>query len=88
MREGFAYLKLTASLRLDRLPSIILGAVLGVPEFCLRHKTLTVFTAYCTQLTIRDNMTSLTAKDKETVKAFWAKVSSKAEDIGKDALGR
>uniref|UniRef100_A0A3P8SWC8 Globin domain-containing protein n=1 Tax=Amphiprion percula TaxID=161767 RepID=A0A3P8SWC8_AMPPE len=33
-------------------------------------------------------MTSLTAKDKATVKAFWAQVSGKAEDIGKDALGR
>ncbi|XP_056256390.1 hemoglobin embryonic subunit alpha-like [Seriola aureovittata] len=33
-------------------------------------------------------MTSLTAKDKETVRAFWAKVSGKAEDIGKDALNR
>ena len=46
------------------------------------------FTDHSSKLTIRDNMTSLTAKDKETVKAFWAKVSSKAEDIGKDALGR
>uniref|UniRef100_A0AAQ5XY69 Hemoglobin, alpha embryonic 1.2 n=1 Tax=Amphiprion ocellaris TaxID=80972 RepID=A0AAQ5XY69_AMPOC len=33
-------------------------------------------------------MTSLTAKDKATVKAFWAQVSGRAEDIGKDALGR
>ncbi|XP_040918172.1 hemoglobin embryonic subunit alpha-like [Toxotes jaculatrix] len=33
-------------------------------------------------------MTSLTAKDKDTVKAFWSKVSSKAEDIGTDALSR
>ncbi|XP_022595080.1 hemoglobin embryonic subunit alpha-like [Seriola dumerili] len=33
-------------------------------------------------------MTSLTAKDKQTVRAFWAKVSGKAEDIGKDALNR
>ncbi|XP_040917933.1 hemoglobin embryonic subunit alpha [Toxotes jaculatrix] len=33
-------------------------------------------------------MTSLTAKDKDTVKAFWAKVSGKAEDIGKDSLSR
>ncbi|XP_039979601.1 hemoglobin subunit alpha-2 [Xiphias gladius] len=33
-------------------------------------------------------MTSLSAKDKNTVKAFWAKVSAKAEDIGTDALSR
>ncbi|CAB1429132.1 unnamed protein product [Pleuronectes platessa] len=33
-------------------------------------------------------MTSLTAKDKETVKAFWAKMASKAQDIGADALNR
>ncbi|XP_022595153.1 hemoglobin subunit alpha-1 [Seriola dumerili] len=33
-------------------------------------------------------MTSLTAKDKDTVKAFWAKISGKAEDIGTDALSR
>ncbi|CAB1429136.1 unnamed protein product [Pleuronectes platessa] len=33
-------------------------------------------------------MSSLTAKDKETVKAFWAKMASKAQDIGADALNR
>ncbi|KAM4716452.1 uncharacterized protein FYW61_016785 [Anableps anableps] len=33
-------------------------------------------------------MTSLTAKDKDTVKAFWAKISPKAADIGADAFGR
>ncbi|XP_070779325.1 hemoglobin subunit alpha-1 [Enoplosus armatus] len=31
---------------------------------------------------------SLTAKDKDAVKAFWSKVSGKAEDIGTDALSR
>jgi hypothetical protein len=31
---------------------------------------------------------SLTAKDKKMVKAFWAKVAGKAEDIGCDALSR
>ncbi|KAM4717296.1 hemoglobin embryonic subunit alpha-like isoform 1-T1 [Anableps anableps] len=31
---------------------------------------------------------SLTAQDKGTVKAFWAKVVNKAEDIGADALSR
>ncbi|XP_013879712.1 hemoglobin embryonic subunit alpha [Austrofundulus limnaeus] len=33
-------------------------------------------------------MTSLSAKDKDTVKAFWAKIAPKAGDIGRDALGR
>ncbi|XP_038559119.1 hemoglobin embryonic subunit alpha-like [Micropterus salmoides] len=33
-------------------------------------------------------MTSLSAKDKDTVRAFWAKVSGKAEDIGADAISR
>ncbi|XP_041633569.1 hemoglobin subunit alpha-2 [Cheilinus undulatus] len=33
-------------------------------------------------------MTSLSAKDKETVRTFWDKVSGKAEDIGTDALSR
>uniref|UniRef100_A0A8C6LD54 Hemoglobin subunit alpha-2-like n=1 Tax=Nothobranchius furzeri TaxID=105023 RepID=A0A8C6LD54_NOTFU len=33
-------------------------------------------------------MTYLGAKDKDTVKAFWGKVSAKAEDIGQDALSR
>ncbi|XP_034567142.1 LOW QUALITY PROTEIN: hemoglobin embryonic subunit alpha-like [Notolabrus celidotus] len=33
-------------------------------------------------------MTSLTPKDKATVKAFWGRVSSKADDIGCDALAR
>ncbi|XP_070779620.1 hemoglobin subunit alpha-1-like [Enoplosus armatus] len=33
-------------------------------------------------------MTSLTAKDKDTVRTFWDKVSGKAEDIGSDAVAR
>ncbi|KAG7491839.1 hypothetical protein MATL_G00008370 [Megalops atlanticus] len=31
---------------------------------------------------------SLSAKDKAAVKAFWAKISSRAEDIGTEALSR
>ncbi|XP_061567703.1 hemoglobin embryonic subunit alpha [Cololabis saira] len=31
---------------------------------------------------------SLTSKDKDTVKAFWGKISSKADDVGADALSR
>ncbi|XP_063043166.1 hemoglobin subunit alpha-like [Engraulis encrasicolus] len=31
---------------------------------------------------------SLSAKDKATVKAVWGKISSKADDIGAEALGR
>ncbi|XP_016131448.1 hemoglobin subunit alpha-1-like [Sinocyclocheilus grahami] len=31
---------------------------------------------------------SLTAKDKDVVKAFWGKISSKADAIGQEALGR
>ncbi|KAG7223176.1 hypothetical protein INR49_015784 [Caranx melampygus] len=33
-------------------------------------------------------MTSLTAKDKATIRTFWAKISSKTEDIGTNALSR
>ncbi|KAF6727819.1 Hemoglobin subunit beta [Oryzias melastigma] len=33
-------------------------------------------------------MTSLSAKDKAAVKAFWAKASLKAGEVGADALGR
>ncbi|XP_062294020.1 hemoglobin embryonic subunit alpha-like [Scomber scombrus] len=33
-------------------------------------------------------MTSLTAKDKANVLAFWSKVSTKADDIGMDAISR
>ncbi|XP_041825042.1 hemoglobin embryonic subunit alpha-like [Melanotaenia boesemani] len=33
-------------------------------------------------------MTSLTAKDKDAVKAFWGKAATKADDIGHDALCR
>ncbi|XP_042248011.1 hemoglobin embryonic subunit alpha-like [Thunnus albacares] len=33
-------------------------------------------------------MTSLTAKDKANVKAFWAKIAPQADDIGADALSR
>ncbi|XP_051994737.1 hemoglobin subunit alpha-like [Xyrauchen texanus] len=31
---------------------------------------------------------SLTAKDKNLVRAFWGKISSKADAIGQEALGR
>uniref|UniRef100_A0A3B3V2V5 Globin domain-containing protein n=1 Tax=Poecilia latipinna TaxID=48699 RepID=A0A3B3V2V5_9TELE len=31
---------------------------------------------------------SLTAKDKDTVRTFWAKISGSAEDIGTDAISR
>ncbi|KAL6457302.1 hypothetical protein MHYP_G00342650 [Metynnis hypsauchen] len=31
---------------------------------------------------------SLTAKNKDTVKSFWAKVAPRAEEIGTDALSR
>ncbi|XP_066529886.1 hemoglobin embryonic subunit alpha-like [Hoplias malabaricus] len=31
---------------------------------------------------------SLTAKDKETVKAFWATIAPKSDQIGADAFGR
>ncbi|TDH03068.1 hypothetical protein EPR50_G00159300 [Perca flavescens] len=33
-------------------------------------------------------MTTLTAKDKDAVRTFWAKVSGKEEDIGTDAVAR
>lgn len=31
---------------------------------------------------------SLSAKDKATVKALWAKIAPKAEDVGNEALSR
>ncbi|KAL7830713.1 hypothetical protein SRHO_G00318400 [Serrasalmus rhombeus] len=31
---------------------------------------------------------SLTAKNKDTIKSFWAKAATKAEEIGTDALSR
>ncbi|KAL6457304.1 hypothetical protein MHYP_G00342670 [Metynnis hypsauchen] len=31
---------------------------------------------------------SLTAKNKDTIKSFWAKVAPRAEEIGSDALSR
>ena len=31
---------------------------------------------------------SLSGKDKAVVKAIWAKISSKSEEIGTEALGR
>ncbi|KAG7223175.1 hypothetical protein INR49_015783 [Caranx melampygus] len=33
-------------------------------------------------------MTSLTDKDKATIRTFWARISSKTEDIGTNALSR
>uniref|UniRef100_A0A672FL48 Hemoglobin embryonic subunit alpha n=1 Tax=Salarias fasciatus TaxID=181472 RepID=A0A672FL48_SALFA len=33
-------------------------------------------------------MTTLTVRDKDTIRAFWAKISTHAPDIGKDALSR
>lgn len=31
---------------------------------------------------------SLTAQDKAAVKAFWAKIAGKSDDVGADALTR
>lgn len=41
----------------------------------------------CTR-TNQSKMTSLTPRDKEAVKAFWAKVSKSSDDIGANALSR
>ena len=65
----------------------ILMVILGVTSLGLEYKTPTVWADYANSLTT-DKMTSLTAKDKETVKAFWATMASKAGDIGADALHR
>ena len=65
----------------------ILMAVLGVTSLGHEYKTPKVWADNANSLTT-DTMTSLTAKDKETVKAFWAKMASKAQDIGADALNR
>ncbi|XP_041634435.1 hemoglobin embryonic subunit alpha-like [Cheilinus undulatus] len=43
---------------------------------------------YSQQQSNQGKMTSLTEKDKATVRAFWAKVSPRAQDIGTDALSR
>ena len=67
----------------------ILEVVPGVSVLCFNYKTqhcLGYKALSDTQPT--GKMTSLTAKDKSTVLAFWAKVSSKADDIGMDAISR
>lgn len=43
---------------------------------------------YRSLLQIHPSTMSLTAKDKATVKALWAKIAGKADDIGHDALSR
>ena len=46
--------------------------------------------SYCrsnTRQSKRSKM-SLTAKDKSVVKAFWGKISGKADVVGAEALGR
>jgi len=63
---------------------------LGVSMLCFEHKNpslLGLITAFSNTRST-GKMTSLTAKDKQTVKAFWAKVSGKSEDIGAAAVAR
>ncbi|CAB1429140.1 unnamed protein product [Pleuronectes platessa] len=63
----------------------ILEVFSGVSTFCFRLKTPIVSADRAfSDSQAPDKMTSLTAKDKETVKAFWAKMASKAQDIGAD----
>ena len=67
----------------------ILEVVLGVSMLSFDYKNLHCFTFKAlsdNQLT--GKMTTLTAKDKANVKAFWAKIAPKADDIGADALSR
>lgn len=53
----------------------------------LAIKTLTVWIHHdSNQYSVK--MTSLSAKDKDRVRAFWAKIAPKTEDIGAEALAR
>lgn len=66
----------------------IMKVVLGVSTLSFKHKKLLKHCLHFGSRTNRIKMTSLTAKDKDTVRAFWAKVDSKKEDIGVGALCR
>lgn len=64
-------------------PAYLEGGGLGVPVPCFLYKNdLSIST-----LTKQGNM-SLTAKDKDVVKAFWTKVSGRADEIGCEAVSR
>lgn len=65
------------------------GGVLGVPRCRFIYKNIAGSTDHVisTKNHLQGNM-SLTDKDKATVKAFWNKISGKADDIGADALTR
>lgn len=58
---------------------------------CFEHKSLAVLEPVTTlgkTLEVTATMTSLTAKDKAAVRAFWEIISGYIEDIGKDSLAR
>ena len=81
----FLNLVQTATHQVDGL----LEEVPGVSSLCLEYKSLTVWADHDSQQqSNKAKMTSLTAKDKDTVREFWGKVGNKAEDIGAEALAR
>lgn len=64
-------------------PAYLEGGGWGAPMPCFVYKTdLNILI-----LTEQGNM-SLTAKDKDIVKAFWTKVSGRADEIGCEAVSR
>ena len=67
----------------------ILEVALGVSMLCLYYKNPDCSGYRALRETkTTSKMTSLTARDKANVLAFWSKVSSKADDIGMDAITR
>ena len=75
---------------LDRPPQPVLEKVKGVTMLCLEHKNPhgLDWSRHSVKQSNKGKMTSLTEKDKATVKAFWAKIAGKKDDIGAEALGR
>lgn len=68
------------------------GGGLGVPRYRFIYKKKqkpagSNDLVISTKSHLQDNM-SLSDKDKASVKAFWSKIGSKADDIGADALTR
>lgn len=84
----FFFLLSLSNTRWDWLPRPISKVVQGVSTWPFKHKSPL---EHCLHRGIRTNklkMTSLTAKDKDTVRTFWAKIASRKDEIGANALCR
>lgn len=84
----FFFFFLLSYIKWDCLLQPILKVVLGVSTLSFKHKNPLEGRLHCGIRTNKIKMTSLSTKDKDTVRAFWGKLAVKREEVGASALCR